>query len=173
MRILVSLITLLGVIACIGCQPNPINAEAPLELNSSPTVTRIPASQTQAMNTPDRIGESMTKTPERVPPTQAITPVTGEVPTKLLDSILQDLSKRTGVNSEKISVTQAQAIIWNDGSLGCPQPGKMYTMALVPGYRVKLEIGGQKYDYHAAESGYFFLCESGLPSIPAPATPNS
>lgn len=173
MRILVSMITLLGVIVSTGCQPNPIDAGAPLELNSSPAVTRLPDLPTQAMDTPDRIDETMTKIPERVPPTEATTPVTGEVPTELLDSILKDLAERTGAAPEKISVIQAQAIVWNDGSLGCPQPGVMYTQALVNGYLVILEVGDQKYDYRAAETGYFFLCERGLPPISPPGTPNS
>ena len=140
MRILVSLITLLGVLVCTGCQQNPIEAEAPLEFNSSPTVTQLPDSPTQAIDTPYRINEIMTKIPERVPPTEAITPVTGEVPTELLDTILKDLSERTGAALEKISVIQSQAIVWNDGSLGCPQPGVMYTQALVNALKVLINL---------------------------------
>lgn len=173
MRILVSLVVLLGVIVSTGCQPNPLASKLPSELNSSPTVTRLTASQTQTMGTPDRINNIVPKIPERIPPTEAITPVNGEVPTELLDSILKDLSGRTGAALDKIYVFQAQAIVWNDGSLGCPQPGVMYTQALVNGYRVILEIRAQKYDYHAAETGYFILCERGLPLISPTPTPNS
>jgi hypothetical protein len=173
MRILASLITLLGVIVCTGCKQNPIEAGATLKYTPSPVATRPPDSTTQAMDTPDRINETITKMPERVPPTDAITPITGEVPSELLDSILKDLSQRTGVAVDKIKVIQAQSIVWNDGALGCPQPGVRYTMALVNGYRVILEVEDQQYDYHAAETGYFFLCESGLPLITTPGTPNS
>lgn len=173
MRIRVSLITLFLLIINTGCQLNPIEAESTIDVNSSPTVTRLPDLKTQAINTPGRMDETLTKIPERVPPTEIITPVTGEVPTELLSSILKDLSKRTGTAIEKIYVIQAQAIVWNDGSLGCPQPGVMYTQALVNGYRVILEVGVQKYDYHAADNGYYFLCESGLPLISPPGTPNS
>lgn len=173
MRILVSLITLLGVIGSMGCQPHPIGAGVPSEPNSSPAVTRLPDSPTQAKDTPDRTDETVTKVPERVPTTEATTPVTGEVPAELLDPILKDLAERTGAAPEKISVIQAQAIVWNDGSLGCPQPGVMYTQALVNGFWVILEVGEQKYDYRAAETGYFFLCERGLPPISPPGTPDS
>jgi hypothetical protein len=161
------------VILSTGCQPNSIGAEAPLEFNPSPTVVRVLTSSTQVIESPDRIKESVTKMPKRVLPSEVITPVIEEVPTELLDSILKDLSGRTGTTIEKINVIQAQSIVWNDGALGCPQPGMMYTMALVPGYRVILEVGNQKYDYHAAETGYFFVCESGLPPISPQATPNS
>lgn len=173
MRIFVWLITLLGMILITGCQQNPIEAGATLEFNSKPTVTHITIAPTQTIATPDRIDATMTKNPERVLPTQATTAVTGEVPRKLLDSIQKDLSIRTGAAVEKINVIQAQAIVWNDGSLGCPQPGVRYTQALVNGFRVILEVGDQKYDYHAAETGFFILCESGIPQILPTGTPNS
>jgi hypothetical protein len=173
MRILMSLIALLGVLVSAGCQPILVNAPATLDFKSSPTVTRQPFSPTQVLDTPDRSGQIMTKTPERVPPTEVLTPVTGEVPAELYDSILKDLAKRTGAAPEKISAILAQAIVWNDGSLGCPQPGGIYTMALVNGFQVILAVGDQKYDYHAAETGYFFLCESGLSPISPVGTPNS
>jgi hypothetical protein len=125
------------------------------------------------MDTPDRSDKTVTKNPERVPPTEPATPVTGEIPIELLNSILKDLTVRSGVALEKISVIQAQEIIWNDGSLGCPQPGAMYTQALVNGYWVILEVGNQKYDYRATKTGYFFLCEGGQPPISPPGTPKS
>jgi hypothetical protein len=31
--------------------------------------------------------------------------------------------------------------VWNDGSLGCPEPGMMYTQALVNGYWLIIEAG--------------------------------
>jgi hypothetical protein len=99
--------------------------------------------------------------------------VIGEVPEELLNRIRADLVGRTGLSSERLRITQAQAIIWNDGSLGCPQPDILYTQALVNGYWVVLDLDGIKYDYRASESGYFFLCENGLPPISPPSTPNS
>jgi hypothetical protein len=173
MRILLILTVLLGVIVSTGCQQRPIDDLAALKLTSSPVFTRGINPPTQAMETPDRQNEIMTKSPERVSPTPAVTPVTGEVPPVLLESILKDLSERTGVSQEKISVVQAQEIIWNDGSMGCPKPGVFYTQALVNGFQVILEVGDQKYDYHASETGYYVLCESGLPNISPPGTPNS
>jgi hypothetical protein len=171
-RIFACIIIVLVVILCVGCQQIHLEG-APLALISSPSVTQLPASPIQAIKTPGRIDLTMTKIPERVPPTMVITPVTGEVPTKLLDSILEDLSERTGAAVENISVIQAQAVVWNDGSLGCPQPGVMYTQALVPGFQVVLEADGQRYDYHASETSYFALCVSGIsPKFPS-GTPKS
>jgi hypothetical protein len=173
MRILLIVTVLLGVIVSTGCQQHPIDDLAALKLTSSPVFTQGVNPPTQAMETPDRQNEIMTKSPERVSPTPAVTPVTGEVPPVLLESILKDLSERTGVSQEKISVVQAQEILWSDGSMGCPKPGVFYTQAMVNGFQVILEVGDQKYDYHASETGYYVLCESGLPNISPPGTPNS
>jgi hypothetical protein len=37
-----------------------------------------------------------------------------------------------------------------------------YTMALVPGYRIKVRAGDQVLDYHASRRGYFVLCPAGM-----------
>ena len=90
-------------------------------------------------------------------------PVVGEVPEELLAAILEDAEARVETADEEFAVLRAEAITWSDGSLGCPQPGMMYTQALVEGYWVVLEVGGEQFDYRAAASGYFTLCEQGLP----------
>ena len=84
---------------------------------------------------------------------------TGEVPEALLNKIVDDLVARTGADPASIEVVRAEEVVWGDGSLGCPQPGMMYTQALVDGYWVVLRTGGQDYDYRATQSGYFVLCE--------------
>ena len=173
MRILVSLIISLGVLASAGCQPSSNGPATPIQPTPRPTLSPLPDSPTQAAGTPDRMEKTMPKIPERVPPTEANPPVTGEVPASLLDSILKDLAERTGTALENIAVIQAQATVWNDGSLGCPKPGVRYTQALVNGYRVVLEVEGEQYDYRAGDSGYFFLCENGSMPVISPGTPSS
>jgi len=96
--------------------------------------------------------------PERVPPTSE-TPVTGEVDSNLVANIKQDLISRTGATESDITVIRSEEVIWNDGSLGCPEPGEMYTQALVNGFWVVLEHGGTEYDYRANDRGFFRLCE--------------
>jgi len=98
-------------------------------------------------------------------------PVTGEVPDDLLQEMVDDLSQRLDVSAAAISVQRAEEVVWRDGSLGCPMPGRMYTQALVPGYRVTLAAGAQRYNYHANDSGYFFLCEN--PAPPFEGSPKS
>jgi hypothetical protein len=173
MRILLIMMSLLGMIVSTGCQQNPIGDGAAMNITFSPATPRVTDPPTEAMGTPDRQNEIATKRPERISPTEAVIPVIGEIPPLLLDSILKDLSERAGVELEKISVIQAQELVWSDGSMGCPKPGVLYTHALVNGFQVTLKVGDQMYDYHASETGYYFLCESDLPNISPPGTPES
>ncbi len=174
MRILFNLILVIGLLVSAGCQPTVEREEnSKSEIESNPTTTLLPEVSTKTIVPPDRMETLMNKTPERVPHTQEPTPVTGEVPSELLNSILKDLLERTGAAPEEVSIIRGQAVVWSDGSLGCPQPGMMYNQALVNGYWVELEIAGKKFDYRAAKTGYFFLCESGFPPGILPVTPDS
>ncbi len=89
--------------------------------------------------------------------------VVGEVPDAILDSILADAAERSGVAAAAIEIVQAEQVTWPDGSLGCPEPGQMYTQALVDGYQVILDASGEELDYRVGSGGSFRLCESGLP----------
>ena len=122
--------------------------------------------------TPDRSQLPVTPPALDLAPTTP-PPVVGEVPPDLLAKITTDLEGRLGPGGPAIMVTRAEAVVWNDGSLGCPQPGVFYTQALVNGYWVVLEVEGQGYDYRVADSGYFFLCERGSRPVPPPGTPGS
>jgi len=72
-----------------------------------------------------------------------------------------DLVRRLGITEEEIQVLKAEAVTWRDGSLGCPQPGMMYTQALVDGYLIQLRAGQRIYNYHGAVHREPFLCEPG------------
>jgi hypothetical protein len=87
-------------------------------------------------------------------------PIIGQIPAKIMQDILMDLTNRTDANKQDIQVIRAQAVTWNDGSLGCPEPGVFYTQALVDGYWVVLQIAGGTYDYRVSDSGFFRLCEN-------------
>lgn len=71
-----------------------------------------------------------------------------------------DLSKRLGVGPDEIEVVRVEEVVWRDGSLGCAEPGMMYTQALVDGSRVVLSTGGRSYEYHAGGARKAFLCRN-------------
>lgn len=113
-----------------------------------------------------RLTPAATPQVEIVPTLEDSKAVIGEVPEEIMTAVLEDLSTTQGVLRDAMTVTRAEGIIWNDGSLGCPQPGEFYTQAPVNGYWIVLEANGRTYDYHAAENGYFFLCPNNLPPAP-------
>lgn len=76
----------------------------------------------------------------------------------LVEAVLADAARRTGLPLASLKVASATAVTWADGSLGCPAPGMSYTMALVPGYRIKVRAGEQELDFHASRRGQFMLC---------------
>ena len=100
---------------------------------------------------------------ERVPP-EALAPpppVGGEAPDPLVTKVVDDLVKRTGAERSAVEVLRSEAVVWPDGSLGCPVPGQMYTQAQVRGYRIVLGLAGKEHDYRVAERGWFVRCERG------------
>lgn len=104
----------------------------------------------------------------RVEPTQAsqdAPAVDGEVPAALLDKIRAELASEQGVSVEDVKVISAQSVNWPNGALGCPKPGRMYTQAIVPGYRIELEVGGKRFRYHAAVRGGYKRCDNVLGSF--------
>ena len=80
------------------------------------------------------------------------------VPAPLLEKVLEDAEKRTGVSRLQIEIISTEKIMWNDGALGCLRPDQLYTEALVPGYRIRVRAADQALDYHAAETGRFVVC---------------
>ena len=89
-----------------------------------------------------------------------------------LDAVVQaaraDAARRTGVGAESLLLISAESVTWSDGSLGCPQPGMMYTQALVPGYRVRLRGPDGEMDYHASARGALVLCPAERAVDPLP-----
>lgn len=79
-----------------------------------------------------------------------------------------DAARLAGIEPDAVEVVSAEPVTWRDGSLGCPQPGRLYTMALVPGYRVQLRAQGRPFDYHAGARGGLLLCPSGRAVDPLP-----
>ncbi|MDJ0879190.1 MAG: hypothetical protein QNI86_11295 [Halieaceae bacterium] len=96
------------------------------------------------------------KSIQRVEMPQETAPVTGEVPSGLVGKIRDDLAQRTG--SAEAELVVAEAVTWPDGSLGCGQPGRVYTQVPVPGFKVVFDVKGERWEYHAGTTGGFMLC---------------
>src|SRR6185503_2276137 len=87
---------------------------------------------------------------------------TVEAPAELLDKIRAELASEQGVSAADVKVISADSVNWPNGALGCPKPGRMYTQAIVPGYRVLLEAGGKRFTYNASTRGSYKRCDNAL-----------
>jgi hypothetical protein len=109
-------------------------------------------------------GAGLTNEPPREyePPTRGGPPEIHKdaVPDSLLKKVLADAARRAAAESSKLEVVSTQKVTWSDGALGCPQPDRMYTQALVPGYRIWVRYAEQLFDYHVSENDLFFVCPS-------------
>lgn len=123
--------------------PAPAVTSAPAPTRPPLAVTAPPAQGGQSAATPAPTGLNF-----------------GEVPQAKGEAAVADLLGRTGLAAAEVTVVSAEAVEWPDGALGCPQPGMMYPQVISPGYKLVLSAGGQEYNYHASESGDFFLCEN-------------
>ena len=70
----------------------------------------------------------------------------------------QDLAQHLDVAPESVVISGARQVTWRSGALGCPEPGKSYTEALVPGAVIFLQAGNMIYAYHAKIAGEPFYC---------------
>ncbi|NEE03017.1 hypothetical protein [Phytoactinopolyspora halotolerans] len=128
-------------------EPTPTAEEEPM-----PEPTQEPTGE----ETPTRPVPDLTP----APPTPGERPVTGEVPDTHMDAVIADAVERSGASAEDLTVVRSQAVQWSDGSLGCPEPGQVYTQAIVDGYWVELETDDEHLDYRLRHDGSFRLCTS-------------
>jgi len=80
-----------------------------------------------------------------------------DFPSSVLDPIVAEVARLAGVPIDQVVVVSAEDVTFPDGSLGCPQPGMVYTQAMVDGYKVVAEAGGKTYDFRGSGST-FRLC---------------
>jgi hypothetical protein len=81
----------------------------------------------------------------------------------LIAKAKDDLAQRLSIPISDISLVEAKEVTWPDGSLGCPQPGMLYTQVLTPGYLIKLKYDIRDYEYHAGKAGSPTYCENPTP----------
>lgn len=129
--------------------PSPVPSPASLSASTPASGVSLPSPAPQ-------VTALALLTPEVQPP-----PIREQatLPADLLVRLVGDLAARTGSDPSAITLIGAEAVIWNDGSLGCPQPGMVYPQALIEGYRVILRAGDRDYDYRVGKGGSFVLCE--------------
>ena len=82
------------------------------------------------------------------------------LPASITDPIVADAATSLGVEPSAVTIVEAKTESFSDGSLGCPEPGMMYTQAIVDGYQVIVEANGTQLDYRGSAPGKFRICKN-------------
>ncbi len=154
------IISLVFLVAC-----SPLGTEPPADPSDVTSETPAPVETTPATDNAPTVEETMTP----VAPGAGFT--SGEVPQEMFDAVLAALLEETGGTRAGVTLVKAEQVTWNDGSLGCPEPGVMYTQALIEGYQVVFSVGDKTFDYHLSDRGNFVLCEDSFSSELSNGTP--
>jgi len=91
------------------------------------------------------------------PPTSSPVPVPPEA-SQAVDAALQDAAAHLNVSRDQLQVSQVESQQWNDASLGCPQPGQLYSQIVTPGFLVMISSGSHQLEYHTDTRGRVTLC---------------
>lgn len=91
----------------------------------------------------------------------------GATLTQKVSAAVADLSNRTGISADAITVTQASNVNWGSSAVGCPKEDMNYTQAIVPGILVLLEADGKIYRYHGNDKSVLFHCPDDRAEAPA------
>jgi hypothetical protein len=160
----------LATVGCTGAGPESTGGPGAPASAARPSVA-IPSGDTSTPASSDRPGDepgasagagaSTGAVPSRTiprisPPAASVD--TGAVPESILAEVRADAAVREGVAEDAVVLVRAEAIVWPDGALGCPEPGQLYTEALVPGYWVVVEAGGTTIDYRITQNGTLKVC---------------
>ncbi|MCK0112755.1 hypothetical protein MWU75_11450 [Ornithinimicrobium sp. F0845] len=165
---------LLALTIALGLGGCGTEADDPAGGTGTETTSEAGDDSTATDDAPTTEEPTMTPTPtDPADPTGGTALPTGPVSDEIIardnvQAAIADLAEREGVDAGQVSVAGFTAVTWNDGSIGCPEPGMMYTQALVPGHMLVLELDGQFFSYHSADrgsqEGVFNYCAN--PKIP-------
>jgi hypothetical protein len=75
-------------------------------------------------------------------------------------SAVEQLERYLAIDAGEIAVVRAEAVVWPDGGLGCPEPGMRYKQMRVEGSFVQLRVDGKLYNFHGAGAAAPRLCQS-------------
>jgi len=126
-------------------------------------------SATAACASDEKSGERGIAPPTRIPdPVEAVVMPAGQpvsttaIPREVRHAVVADAAKRFNVAESAVVLSRAEQVTWPDGSLGCPQPGRMYTQMLVEGFRVAAKTTEGELTYHTDRRGNVVSCAGAM-----------
>lgn len=148
--VLAALLLVVAVVSCRG--ETPVSPGLP---TSSPAST---ISRPTLQPTPSPI--KTIKTPTTLP-SETSCPSYGSIEEQAQEALADWL----GISAKEIEVIKVEEVEWPDTSLGCPEPGKVYTQVITPGCRITLEAGGETYEVHTGDQQMVVCDEEGNPLV--------
>jgi hypothetical protein len=85
---------------------------------------------------------------------------------KMASLAKEDLASRLSVAVDEIKLLEVRQVTWPDTSLGCPQPGLVYSQVSQEGLLIRLRVAGRMYFYHSGGTQDPFLCEGTSQVVP-------
>ncbi len=97
--------------------------------------------------------------PSTVNTSPTVVPVPSEA-ASVVDAVLGDAATHLGLSKDQLRVDQVESRQWPDSSLGCPQPGQLYSQIVTPGYLVVISSSApaRQLEYHTDARGRVTLC---------------
>jgi hypothetical protein len=93
---------------------------------------------------PTRIPDGLA--PDKQPVGEAI--AISKVPRSVRRAVVAAAAKRFNVAESAVVLSRAERVTWSDAALGCPEHGRMYAQALVPGFRLEARAQAGLLVYH-------------------------
>jgi len=90
--------------------------------------------------------------------TTGASPVVPPESAAAVGAAMADAANHLGASADALRLEQVQAREWSDSSLGCPQPGQLYSQVITPGYLIVITSGSRQLKYHTDERTRVTLC---------------
>lgn len=87
--------------------------------------------------------------------------ISSGLPVTVANAVIKDVSKRENIPETKLRIVGYNEQTWRNGCLEVIRPGEGCTQALVPGYRVTVSDGNQRWTYHTNNNGRNIRLASG------------
>lgn len=152
-----------------GAEPTGPAEPAPALTPSSaqPSPERV---ATQVSPQPTETEEALQVSPQETPLKVAtVSPADSTNRLPQIEYAVADLAQRLDIPADAVEVVEVELVTWPDGGLGCPQPGMAYTQVPQDGLLIRLQAGGETYEYHSGGGRDPFLCEQA--AAPQKSTP--
>ncbi|MBV9324628.1 MAG: hypothetical protein JO352_12660 [Chloroflexi bacterium] len=91
-------------------------------------------------------------------PAPGASPVVSPESAAVVDAAVTDAASHLGVSRDTLHVDQVEPRQWPDSSLGCPQPGQLYSQIVTPGFLIVISSGAHQLEYHSDDRTRVTLC---------------